>query len=346
MLCAITPYRNDTAPSERFRISAYLKSSFNTELPVRFLHFYEKESHVKHSYLLSIVLGLQRRMMLIFQLFKFKTILLHREAIPLGPPVFEWFMFKILRGNVIYDFDDAIWQPDGNKEFWLKSFLKCRWKYRYIIRNSNAVIAGNSYLQEFAKKYNPNSIIIPTVVDTAKYKPTNFKRKDKPVTIGWTGTSSTMKYLDDVYELVDETCKKHNAVFKIISDKKPAYSSDRFIFSKWNKDTEIEDLEDIDIGIMPLTDDEWTRGKCGFKAIQFMAMEIPVLVSPVGVNLEIVHHGEGGFHCRTAAEWISYLDLLVESPELRYKMGKKSREKIVRCYSLNSTKELFFSLFA
>jgi len=295
--------------------------------------------------LTDIIKVFKNLLLLSFRRIRHSSLLLHREAIPFGPPVFEWFLFRVFRKKVIYDFDDAIWLPDVNGESWIKSIVKCRWKYRFIIKHAHTVIAGNSYLLDYAKKYNPNSILIPTGVDTEIHRPSQVKKPKEKIIIGWTGSSSTMKYLDPVYPVIDEVCRANNATFKIISDKAHPFQSDFFRFIPWNKSTEIEDLQDIDIGLMPLSNDEWSKGKCGFKAIQFMALEIPVLVSPVGANVEIVSDGVDGFYCHNLNDWKINLEKLIQSESLRKQMGAMGRKKVIENYSIESNKEKFFSLF-
>jgi glycosyltransferase involved in cell wall biosynthesis len=349
MICIVSPFERGIAPSERFRIDPFLSEPILSGHIVRFLHFfahgkYSKALHPAFTFPMYII-GLFRRVIHLVKLTRCDYALIHREAIPFAQPVFEWFLSKVLRKKIFYDFDDALWTSDQKNESLLKKIIRCRWKYKYIIKWSHTVLAGNRYLADFAKQFNSNVIVLPTVVNTNIHKRTGNKKENQQIIIGWTGSLSTMKYLDAVYELIEKVCIKHNTVFKIISNQAPTYKSDLFQFVPWNIETEIEDLQDIDIGIMPLPDDEWAKGKCGFKAIQFMSLEIPVLVSPVGVNTEIVTQGVEGFHCHTNEDWITYLERLITSPSLRVEMGNRGREKIIKHYSLEAVMPTFRSLF-
>ena len=139
--------------------------------------------------------------------------------------------------------------------------------------------------------------------------------------------------------------KYPNVRVLVIADKNPALPLKTFRFLPWRKESEIADLREIDIGIMPLPDDSWTRGKCGFKALQYMAISIPAVVSPVGVNKEIVAHGLEGYVCSTSDEWFSALEDLILNPSKREAMGKKGRQKVINSYSASANLANFLSLF-
>jgi glycosyltransferase involved in cell wall biosynthesis len=190
-------------------------------------------------------------------------------------------------------------------------------------------------------------IINPTVVDTTSvHNPSLYKisKRADTITIGWTGTHSTLKYLEPLIPVMQKLEGKYNHLrFVIIANKKPELPLTGLEFIPWSKENEVKDLLQLDIGIMPLTDDLWARGKCGFKAIQYMALEIPSVASPVGVNTEIIAHNENGFLCESPDEWFQYLSMLIDQPELRVRLGKNGRKKIVERYSASSNLSSFVS---
>src|SRR5690606_12464587 len=158
---------------------------------------------------------------------------------------------------------------------------------------------------------------------------------------------STLKYLDDVEEVLSNVITEYSDVdFLVIADREPSLDNMPVRFIPWNAETEIEDLLQIDIGIMPLPDDEWANGKCGFKALQYLALERPAVVAPVGVNSFIIEDGVNGFLCSTPKQWERALRKLIEDANLRKMMGEKGRTTVEQRYSVRSNTSTFLSLFA
>ncbi len=253
--------------------------------------------------------------------------------------------------KIIYDFDDAIWLTDNSHEPGVEKILRWRKKVASICRWSYQVSCGNEYLAQFARLHNKRIVINPTTIDTlGLHNPALYGRpqnkSSENITIGWTGSHSTLKYLHGIESILTELqTKYHHLDFMVIADKPPSISIPRLQFVRWKKETEAYDLTHIDIGIMPLPDDPWTRGKCGFKALQFMAMEIPCVASPVGVNTSLITHGESGFLASTSAEWLHCLELLINDSSLRKHLGKNGRKKVETHYSIASNTSTFLSLF-
>ncbi len=340
------------SPGQRFRFEHYLPWLKENNINIHISSFLKQagwkvlytrgNSARKTWYVLG---GFIKRVADLFKLGKYSFVFIYREAAPLGPPVFEWIIAKILRKKIIYDFDDAIWIPAvseyNKKAFWLKSFGKvakiCRWSYR--------VSVGNHYLEQFAKKKNPNVVVVPTVVDTRTiHNKLQDQQAGKPA-IGWTGTFSTLTYMDIVFPVLKELQETHDFTFIVIADKDPQLPLKNYRFIRWNKDTEAEDLLHFHIGLMPLYDDELSKGKCGFKAIQYMSLGMATVVSPVGVNSLIVDDGINGYVCNGPREWKEKLELLLNDPAARSEMGKRARQKIEEQYSVEATKHLFKDLF-
>ena len=351
----ISPYPVGLVPSQRFRVEQYL-----SHLNEKGFHcvmkpfFSEKAYHAFYqsgnvlSKIHSITVSYIKRLSLLFSVSSFDFIFIHREASPLGPPIIEYVIIKFFRKKIIYDFDDAIWLTDNARESFIARTLRCRWKIGSICRWSYKISCGNSYLAEYAHQFNTNIVVNPTTLDVKDVHKSIFtdKHPEAKLTIGWTGSRSTLKYLTTILPALQALERKHTRIrYLIIADKNPELPLTNAIFSPWRKETEIEDLAKIDIGIMPLPDDGWTRGKCGFKALQYMAMRIPAVISPVGVNKEIVGDGVEGFWCSTQQEWFARLEQLVLDPGMRSRMGQKGREKVVAGYSVDSNADNFLSLF-
>ena len=299
----------------------------------------------------GVIAGFLRRSGLMVRMHQFDAVFVHREAAPIGPPIFEWMIARVWRKPLIYDFDDAIWLPDSRQESRLLTFLKYRSKVAIVCGWSRTVSAGNHYLADFAHRYAPRVVVNPTTIDTeTMHNPLHFaaesNRKRDEVVIGWTGSHSTLKYLKHIEPVLLELAHRYPSVrFLFIADQPPALQLPRMTFVPWSLETEISALATIDIGIMPLPDDAWAKGKCGFKALQYMAMEKAAVVSPVGVNKTIITEGVNGLLANTPAQWQDALDQLIQDPSLRQRLGQAARVRVQQGYSVVSNTERFLSLF-
>lgn len=299
-------------------------------------------------------LGFLRRLSLPFQAWQVDFILIHRELTPFGPPIFEWILVKILRKKIIYDFDDAIWLTDLENESRLWQWLKWRSKVASICKWSWKVSVGNQYLADYASQYCKNVVLLPTVVDTSIHIPISQQstaNSQQPVAnsqrpiIGWTGSHSTLFYLNAIIPILQDLENQQDFEFRVIANRDPKIPLKNYRFVPWSSETEIADLGQLDIGIMPLEDSEWAKGKCGFKLIQYMALSIPAIASPVGVNTQLIEHGVTGFLAKDEEEWSHYLKMLLEDAALRARLGEAGRTRIENGYSLESQKQTFISLF-
>ena len=254
--------------------------------------------------------------------------------------------FRKSKAKVVFDFDDAVWLPNvsaGNKALQL---LKKPSKTDEIIACSDMVFAGNQYLAEYASQFCDTVKVIPTTIDTS-YHIRRVSNKTNKVCIGWTGTQTTLKYLEILKPVFRQLHEKYGdqVYFKIICD--VAWQAEGIPLKNevWDKSKEIRQLEEIDIGVMPLVDDQWSRGKCGFKGLQYMAMESVAVMSPVGVNTEIINHEKNGFLAKTESEWLEQISRLIENKELRLQIGREGRLTVEKKYSVNANKELYIRYF-
>jgi glycosyltransferase involved in cell wall biosynthesis len=252
---------------------------------------------------------------------------------------------KVFRKKIIYDFDDAIWIPNTSKENRLAAWVKAFWKVKYICSWAYKVAGGNGYLCAFARNYNADVLLLPTAVDVVERYNKTRDHKKGPIVIGWTGSHSTMHYLDEIVPVLKKVSTEHSAQVQIISNKKPVFQFPNLYFKQWKEATEIEDLLQFDIGIMPLKNDAWSEGKCGFKLIQYLSLGIPAVTNPVGVNKKIIDQDINGFLCDDQQEWYEALVVLIQNETLRKQMGKQGREKIVSQFSVQANADLFLGLF-
>ncbi|MCS6935118.1 MAG: glycosyltransferase family 4 protein [Chitinophagales bacterium] len=348
----LTPYPRDSAPSQRFRFEHYYPYLERKNIVYHIEPFLDQRAwdvlYQKGKWLqkgLAILRGFLRRAMCLFRLHHYDYVFIHREASPLGPPVFEWLIAKAFKKKYIYDFDDAIWLPNASDANRFISSLKWYHKTSSVCRWAHTVSAGNDFLAAYARRFNPQVTVIPTVVNTETvYKHLKNQRTDE-IVIGWTGTHSTIRFLEPLIPMLLRLCRSLRAKLLVIADRRPDIEDENFEFVKWNKATEAEDVLRMNIGIMPLADDDWSRGKCGFKAIQYMALGIPAVASPVGVNTQIIDHGINGYLCRTEEEWEHAIRTLAGDASLREKAGIAAREKICAKYSVHAWADSFIALF-
>lgn len=349
----LTPYPINSAPSQRFRFEQYFPYLTNNNIEIQTAPFLDESTwkiFYQRDYLLKKTLGILKgvinRHLLLLKIHQFDKVFIHREAAMIGPAYFEWLITKVFRKKIIFDFDDAIWLKDVSDANENLSWLKFPNKTKSIIKYASFVIAGNKHLANFALQFNKNVTVIPTTIDTSYHQPLTKKSTNK-IKIGWTGSSTTNKHFELLKKVLATITSKFPPIEIIMISNVAVYNNEFDIkFIKWNQQTEIEDLSQIDIGIMPLPNDEWAKGKCGFKGLQYMALEIPTIMSPVGVNAEIIQDGENGFLASSEQEWITKLELLILSEELRKKLGKAGRQTIVERYSIDANKDKYLTLLS
>lgn len=353
----LIPYPIGQAPSQRFRFEQYLEAlpDHGHEYQLRpFLDeatwqiLYRPGKTIAKIW--GIVKGLVGRCADMLSARNYDFVFVHREAAPLGPPFFEWWLTKVLNKRLIYDFDDAIWISNTSAVNNIAAGIKwhgkvasiCGWSYR----NS----CGNAYLASYARQFNPNTVINPTTIDTKHlHNQVRNQATPGPLVIGWTGTHSTLKYLTPIVPVLARMEEEGLAFeFRVISNQDPYLPLRSAQFVAWKKATEIADLMTFHVGLMPLEDDPWAKGKCAFKALQYMALGVPALVSPVGMNTEVVEDGKNGLICADAVDWENRLRQLlapVTGAVLRQELGKAARITVEQRYSVQANTANFMGLF-
>lgn len=262
------------------------------------------------------------------------VVVVHREALPLGTAFIERVMAR-LAPALIFDFDDAIWLPHAAwANSWTRRFRNAE-KTATIARISAHVIVGNRTLAAYAQRYNSRVSVIPTPVDTDRFSCAPPRAPSSEMVIGWIGSHSTARYLESLVGPLEALSRRYPGLrIHVIGDGPSPLRLPNVATIPWALEREQDELHRFDIGIMPMSDDEWARGKCGFKALLYMSVGIPVVASPVGVNQEIVREGVNGFLCRTESEWTSRLAQLIGDHALRARLGQAGRAIVDAEYSL------------
>jgi len=260
------------------------------------------------------------------------VIFVQREAFFLGN---EWAEYVAhLKAPVVFDFDDAIWLhavSAANARFaWLKNVEKIP----RAVRLSHTVLAGNEYLANWARRHSNNVHLVPTCVDTNVFRPAPHDAR--AITIGWSGSASTLAHLKPLLPVLERVKQKYGERIniRVMGDPKFEHAPLKLRGEMWTPEAELQLLRTMNIGVMPLPDDEWTRGKCGLKGLVSMSMGAATVMSPVGVNTEIVKHGENGLLARNDDEWFEHLSALIDDAELRSRLGRAGRETVQQRYSV------------
>lgn len=279
-----------------------------------------------------------RRILKLATISRFDLVVIHREVFPFLTPTVERSVF-VQHPKVIFSFDDAIYaghEDVSNLNHPILYRLKYGRGIDEVFRRSLHIIAGNRILADYARQFNSNVTVIPTVVDCERYICKHPRPKNEPITVGWMGSRSTVSYLSSIEPALKALAAANAGRVRFRFFGAPEYKLDVQGFESlpFKLVTETSDLQSLDIGVMPLPDTEWTRGKCAFKAIQYMASGVATVASPVGVTSEIVCHNASGLLARSTDEWFSALNSLVNDDSLRARLSSCARNVIERRYSL------------
>ena len=332
---ALLPYPTGRVPGQRYRIEQWTPLMETEGVAVSFRPFlarndmeflYERGHRARKT--AATLAGYYRRMTRDFAE-SHDLAFVYREAALLGP---TWFEERLLRDDrFVYDFDDAIYLGDASSaNAWTRTFKSAN-KVARLCALARHVTVGNDVLAEFARTHARGVTVIPSTIDTELYKIAGRAPNPRPV-VGWTGSVTTVRYLqpltaafERIRSVMDYELHVIGGSFKVpgVDVKEVAWSADR----------EVEDLRPLDVGLMPLDDDAWSRGKCSMKALQYMALGIPPVVSPVGANTTLVRDGINGFYARTDNEWADRIVTLLRDPDLRARLGTAARQTVDESYS-------------
>lgn len=321
-----------TVASTRYRLSQYVPSLEAAGHRVDLSTFYPDRKGGSRA--VRFLRGLASRTADVVRAARYDVAVVHRELLPYG-----WNQLSgLVRRRVpfVFDYDDAVFLAETSR---LRP--SSYGSTRRLVDSAELVFAGNEFLASYARRTQSRVHVLPTVVDTDVYRP-SAKSQDRIPVIGWIGSGSTTPYFLPLLPVLDELARTHRFRLRVVgAPSLPRLRNLEIEQPRWSADTEASMFADLDIGLYPLPNHLWVLGKCGFKAIQYMACGVPCVVSPYGVVRDICRDGVDGLWATRPSDYAAALATLVGSPELRAQMGARGRERIVQSYSLRSTAPVF-----
>ncbi len=352
----VVQHRFNRAPGQRYRCEQYIKyleangfecvySPLIATAEEDFALYNSKNLFAKAYLFLK---GFARRVKDVLRANRFDVIYIYREAFMTGSVFFER-LLKRSGAKIILDFDDAIWLQtisDANRSLqWLKNPEKTN----SIIALSDLVIVGNSYLAGHAKKFNSNVIIFPSTIDLDYYQISAIPKshKNDRVVIGWSGSHTTVEHFETILPVLKSLKSKFGTKLHFAVYGDPHYKNTELNINgtAWGAETEVSTIASFDIGIMPLPNDEWSKGKCAMKGLQYMGLQVPAVLSAIGMNNDLIEDGINGFLASSEEQWIDKLSLLIENPELRHKIGSTGRQTIEQKFSCQALSTAYINIF-
>jgi glycosyltransferase involved in cell wall biosynthesis len=261
------------------------------------------------------------------------AVLIHREAALVGPPLIEWAVARVVRRPIIFDLDDAVWVSYVSPTYGalLPNLFKMPQKTNFTVAAAVRVIAGNPHVAAYARRLNARTEIIPTVVDTEKFRPA--PRDHRVPVLGWIGSHSSLQYLRSLVPALQRLACTHHFVVRVVGGTldAPGVEVENL---PWTLEREVSHFQSLDVGLYPLVEDDWSLGKSGFKAVQYMACGVPVVASPIGVTRDMIRDGETGFLAANEDAWVEHLGRLIDDAALRRRLGEAGRVEAVARWSL------------
>jgi glycosyltransferase involved in cell wall biosynthesis len=343
---ALVPYALGTTPSQRYRLEQWAPLLTESGVQLDFEPFADAEltallqnpGRVLRKGIL-VLAALRRRERLVTAPVSCNLVVVHRAASMVGPPLVERRL--IARGlPMVYDFDDAIFRLHAAAANRSLAWLKAPGKTAELCRTANHVTVCSTFLADYARAHNPRVSIVRSSVDTDVCRPMPRSENERLV-VGWMGSSTSQTYLEAAVPMLRELLASRPVELRVVSSRQPLLSGLRHTWRPWSAATEVTELSAFDVGIMPMPDDDWARGKCAFKALQYMAAGVSTVAEAVGANLEVIQHGRNGFLASSMIEWLECVQALVDNRELRLRLGDAGRRTVEERYSMRKSAAAF-----
>mgnify|MGYP001275097968 CR=1 FL=1 len=346
----ICPYPRGWAAGQRLKYEQYISHWEKNGYEVVISSFFDLDTwkvlYAENNYIkkiLGTIKGYFKRVRDIRNAKTYDVIYIFLWVSPFGKFFFEKALLKKAK-KVIYDFDDSIFLDSNN---FFQNILKSPKKFNYLIENAHHVILSSPFNLHRCKEINLNNAVsyIPCSLDTTRFKPTEGKTAlNKKIVLGWTGTFSSIPYLDSIKPILIKLREERDFKLLLITNFEYEFPEMELEVLEWKKESEISDLSKIDIGLYPIHMDEWSLGKGGLKMMQYMAIGIPGVATNYGTAQHIVNHGSNGYLVSTDQEWVDVLKLLIDNENLRNEIGEKARYDLEKNYSYNAVKNLYLNI--
>ena len=346
------PYPEDVAPSQRLKYEQYLGHLRSNGYRITVLPFFSRRTYAilyRKGYTLrkalGVLAGVGRRLLQAFRIPFSDGLYVHLNIVPVGPAWLER-LYVFLSRALIYDIDDMVHLLPTSSVNRLASRFKSSERFFVLIRGATHVITCTPVLDELAGRYNSRTTDISSTINTRTYLPCNPYSNDKPLVIGWSGSHSTAPYLHLLDDVLRKLARQHRFTLLVMGAAAdfaiPGVTTEMV---PWSEAAEIPTLQRMDIGLYPLPDDEWVKGKSGLKALQYMALGLPVVASAVGCNDRVIENGISGLLVRHPEEWLEALSRLILNSKRRRELGSAARKRVETLYSVDANKGLYFSIF-
>jgi glycosyltransferase involved in cell wall biosynthesis len=287
--------------------------------------------------------GYLRRIRDLLRLRNFDVVYIFLWVTPFGTTLFER-IFRFVAKKIIYDIDDLVFLGKTSQSNKIVAILKGRSKPPYLIRTADHVITCTPYLDSYARQWNQATTDISSTINTETYTPVNRYKNEQILTLGWSGSHSTSEYLHIIDDVLRRLAKALDFRLLVIGDPGFKLRGINVDARGWNLDTEVKDLQEIDIGLYPLPDELWVQGKSGLKALQYMALGIPTVASAVGANFRVIEDGLSGLLVNSLDEWEDRILRLAGDPELRRRIGTKARERVEQIFSIKVNRDRYLNV--
>jgi glycosyltransferase involved in cell wall biosynthesis len=350
-IAIICPHPERVAPGQRLKYEQYFQhwrdNGWSVDVysfqSLRFWEIVPRQGFLIEKIFWTIV-GYCHRVLFLFKIRNYDIVYIFLWVTPFGPPLFEW-LYCLLAKKVVFDIDDLVFLGHSSAANSWISKLKGKNKPIYLMKHAHHVVTCTPYLDSFVKKYNKNTTDISSTIQTDKYQIKNsYQNRDK-LTLGWSGSHSTAKYLYLIQDVLKELNQYHP--FKLL-----VMGTDHFYIEgleieclKWCEDIEIDTIQRFDIGLYPLPDELWVHGKSGLKCLQYMACGVPTVAMNVGEAIKrVVTHQQDGMLVYSHLEWMEALKFLIENPKERKRMGENARQKVVDYYSIKANQDRYLNI--
>ena len=351
-LLIICPFPEDVAAGQRLKYEQYFQHWRENEYDVTVSSFMDLPMweivYTSGNYLpkiLGTLRGYCRRVLDLLRVRSYDLVYVFMWVTPIGTSLFER-LVRSLAKSLIFDIEDNVLVEKSSELNPLVKAIKSRDKTIFLLKTADHVITSSPFLNDYCLTLNRYRACtyVSSSVDTDYFLPVNSYSNDRKITIGWTGTFSSKKQLDllrDVFVELDTRCEFK---LRVIGNFSYELLGVDLEVIRWTKESEVKDLQEIDIGVYPLAPDEWVSGKSGLKAIQYMAFGLPTVASNIGNTPNIIRHLENGWLVSTEKEWIGALESLIRNPELRRELGVAARKTVLDNYSVHAIKSRYLSI--